>query len=215
MSSHFYITGPDGSGKSTYLKEIANELSGQGRIYRHIWIRSPKILSKPLMLYCRLVGLTSYKKIDGIVYGKHEFYKSRFVSAIFPYLQYIDFRLKWFFLKMNVGKNQIFLFDRFNLDTLVDLMVSTRNMDLDQSWVGRKFLDLSYPNTSLVILDVMEEIIRKRKKDTLFDENLGLKIKAYHKLSKEYHIPLINNNGDSTTTRNKIFEHFELFKVQA
>lgn len=68
-----YITGPDGSGKTTYLEEIQRFFNEKGNRTNYVWLRSPKILSKPLMAYCRLAGLTRYKNIDGIRYGGHEF----------------------------------------------------------------------------------------------------------------------------------------------
>jgi len=207
---HYYVTGPDGSGKTSFIGEIASELGARGLNFKFIWIRSPKILSKPLMAYCRFMGLTKYQTINGIKYGKHEFFRSDFVSYVFPYLQLIDFKLKWLFVKSTLKRDQILLFDRFNLDTLADLMVSTRDMNLHKTWVGQKFINLSLENTKLLILNVHEDEIRKRKKDTLFDENLGLKIEAYQILKKDLQINQIDNNDEFQKVKREIFEYLEL-----
>ena len=207
---HYYVTGPDGSGKTSFIEEIASELRTKGINFKHIWIRSPKIISKPLMLYCRLAGLTKYQTINGIRYGKHELFRSSIVSYIFPFLQLIDFKLKWLLIKSTIKRDQVLLFDRFNLDTLADLMVSTKNMNLHKSWVGQKFISASLKNTKLLVLCVKEQEIRKRKRDTLHDENLDLKIEAFAVLSRDLHIMRLDNNGEYDKVRSEIFDYLDL-----
>ena len=194
MNKVYYITGPDGSGKTTYIKEVEKIFIGRGLAVKHIWIRSPKILSKPLMAYCRILGLTKYKIIDGVKYGKHAFYKSKFVSWVFPILQLFDFKLKWYFLRRSIENSDVILFDRFSIDTLVDLMVDTNRMDLHNTRLGRSFVKLVPENTKIIVLDVEESVIRARKIDTLYDEQLTAKIKAYRILSRDLNLIVINNN---------------------
>ena len=200
-----YITGTDGSGKTTYIKEIESSFKVQGLKSKHIWIRSPKIFSKPLMAYCRLVGLTKYKTIDGVKYGKHEFYKSKFVSWLFPILQLIDFKLKWLFIKKNINKSEIVLFDRHSIDTLADLMVDTNRMNLHKTKLGKAFINLVPNNTSIIVMNVKESVIRSRKKDTLYDEHLSAKIKVYEILSKDLNLTVIDNNRDFDIVKKKVF----------
>jgi len=201
----YYITGPDGSGKTSYIKELEKKFLDQNLKIKHIWLRSPKILSKPLMAYCRIVGLTQYKFIDGVKYGKHEFYKSKFVSWLFPVLQLIDFKLKWYVFKRNIGKSDILLFDRFGIDTLADLMVDTGRMDLHNTWLGRAFVNLVPKNTVIIVMDVEESVIRSRKKDTLHDEHLTAKIKVYKILSRDLNLIEINNNRDFDIVKKELF----------
>jgi len=195
-NSIIYIAGSDGSGKTTILREIEDKIVSGGNKTRHIWLRSPKLTSKPLMAYCRLVGLTKYKIVDGIKYGKHEFYKSTFVSWLFPILQLLDFNIKWFMEKRKIKENEILLFDRFSIDTLADLIVDTRRMTLHKSWIGKSFINAIPENTKIVILKVDENVIRERKKDTLYDELLQDKINVYDLLSKDLNIKVIDNNKD-------------------
>ncbi|MCF6296591.1 MAG: hypothetical protein L3J08_01175 [Flavobacteriaceae bacterium] len=209
----YYIAGSDGSGKTTLLKDLEKELLSNSNKTNHIWIRSPKILSKPLMLYCRLLGLTKYKTINGVKYGKHEFYRSRFVSWLFPILQLIDFKIKWFFEKRKIKPNEIILFDRFNLDTLCDLMVDTKRMNLHKSWVGKSFMKLSPKNCKLIILKVDADVVRSRKLDTLHDEQLDEKIKIFQFLSKELKIKLIENNLEYSVVKDKVINYMLNGKV--
>jgi len=208
---YFYIPGPDGSGKTTFLKKVEQyyQLKGKSTIY--IWLRSPKIFSKPLMAYCRIVGLTKYKKTNGVIYGTHEFYRSKFISWLFPILQLVDFKLKWFVTeKIKLRDNAIVLFDRFSLDTLVDLMVDTNNFNMHNSAIGRSLINTIPKNTKTLILHTNETLIKKRKEDTRHDPQLTNKIKCYNILSKELNIEQINNNTDLETTERLIFSKLEI-----
>lgn len=207
---HIYLTGPDGSGKSTLLEAIKNELQKKGIETTTVWLRSPKILAKPLMAYCRLKGYTKYFMKDGVKYGYHDFSSSKVVSYLFPFLQYIDFRIALLLRKQSQG---IILYDRFALDTLADLMVSTRRLNLHKTWIGRRFLCLIPSSTKVFIIMVDELVIRQRKQDTLYDPNLSLKLKVYNILAKDLNLDVINNNGkiESTLTilKGKYFDNNE------
>lgn len=210
MRNYYYLTGPDGVGKTTFIKEVEKILQQNNINTTHIWLRSPKIFSKPLMAYCRLVGLTKRPVIDGIRYSKHEFYRSSWVSKVFPIIQLIDFKIKWILLKFKVNDGQTVLYDRFNIDTLADLMVDTKNMDLHRTNIGKRFLTFLPNFENVIILIVDENIIRKRKKDTLYDKHLGYKIKVYKQLSKDLNIKLVVNNGTLNETKDIILEKFGL-----
>lgn len=201
-----YIAGSDGSGKTTVLRDIETYYKANNIQTKHIWLRSPKILSKPLMAYCRLVGLTKYSTINGVKYCKREQFKSPFVSWIFPILQLLDFKIKWFFDKRKINSNEILLFDRFNIDTLVDLMADTRRFDLHKTWIGKEFLKLTPEKCKLIILKVDEDIIRKRKIDTLHDVSLKDKINSFQILSSDLGITLIENNEDYNKLKKNVFK---------
>ena len=205
-----YLTGPDGSGKTTYLEEIQRHFNEKGNRANYVWLRSPKILSKLLMAYCRLAGLTRYKTIDGIRYGGHEFYRSKFVSWLFPVLQLIDFKIKLLFKQKEINKDNIVLLDRFALDTLADLMVDTHRYDLYKTGIGRAFINTIPDKCKIIVLEATEDIIRKRKRDTLYDPHLSDKIKVYAILASDLNLSKINNNRNQSEVRLEIFEELGL-----
>ncbi|MCD4832942.1 MAG: hypothetical protein K8R31_04040 [Bacteroidales bacterium] len=208
MAITYYITGPDGSGKTTFLKAIEQYFSTKDVKTINIWLRSPKILSKPLMAYCRLVKLTKYITIDGIKYGDHEFYRSKSVSWFFPWLQLVDFKIKLFFIIKKMTRADIVLLDRFALDTLADLMVDTERYDLYKTYIGKSFIKMIPPKTKIVVLSTAEINIRKRKKDTLHDTQLEKKIKVYDILSKNLNLKVVDNNRDYGSVKTDILNYF-------
>lgn len=210
MKNYYYLTGSDGAGKTTLLENIKSKLNDNNIKNTYVWLRSPKITSKPLMVYCRLVGLTKYKIIDGEQYGVHDFHKSKMVSKIFPYLQLIDFKIKWYLKKRKIPKDDVILFDRFNIDTLADLMIDTKNLELHKTNIGKKFLNFLPNRMNVIILMVEEDIIRQRKKDTLYDENLNFKLKVYKKLAEDLDIKIVNNNDSIEDTKSQISNYFKI-----
>jgi thymidylate kinase len=207
MKQVYYIAGPDGSGKTTYLTEFEKWLNNRGKDTQRIWIRSPKILSKPLMAYCRLVGLTKYRTIDGIRYCKRQQYKSKFVSWLFPILQLLDFKIKWALIRYRSNSRSSILFDRFSLDTLADLMVDTKKYNLHKTSIGKEFVRMIPAKSKIVFLSVEESEIRNRKPDTLYDEHLNDKILVYKILSHDLGIKVIDNNKDFETVKLEIFNY--------
>ncbi len=207
LNKTIYISGPDGVGKTMYINYIKRTI--EEKKTKHIWIRSPKIISKPLMLYCRLIGLTKYKVINNVKYGVHDFHKSTFVSLLFPFLQLIDFKIKWFLERRRICVDDIILFDRYNLDTLADLMVDTHKMNLHKTWVGKQFIKMLPKKSNVLILKVNKNVIRKRKVDTLYDKNLALKIKVYDILSEDLGIKTIDNNRNIDVVKKEIINHIK------
>jgi thymidylate kinase len=205
MPEFIYICGPDGSGKSTLLNEIQKHLKNNNVRTEYIWLRSPKILSKPLMGFCRIIGLTRYFIIDGMRYGGHEFYRSKIVSYIFPILQLVDFRIMNFFLKQKFNNSDIILIDRHAIDTLADLMVDTHRFDLHRSWIGRSFINLLPEDIKIILLDVEEETLRIRKNDVRYDPNLTNKIKVYRILGKDLRLIKIDNNREKKIVLKDVF----------
>ncbi|MBA7544635.1 hypothetical protein ES705_36996 [subsurface metagenome] len=164
------------------------------------------------MAYCRLAGLTKYKTINGIRYGVHEFYRSKFVSWIFPILQLIDFKIKKWLVFRKISKKlgfTIFL-DRFAIDTLADLMVDTGRYDLHLKRIGKNFLKLIPYNTGIIVLIVNEKEIRKRKLDTLHDSHLSQKIEVFNILSKDLNLKVIDNNRPFEIVHKDILKEFGL-----
>src|SRR3990170_7458202 len=141
LPTFIYLAGADGTGKTTHAMAIADELARRGAHVRYLWFRWPHVLSLPLLAYCRLRGLTRYHVVDGVRYGGWQFYRSRMVSGLFPWLWLVDTALASLatvYFPRWLGR--IVVCDRFAYDALVDLMLAVNNERLLDSFVGRAFL---------------------------------------------------------------------------
>lgn len=147
-----YITGIDGSGKTTATEVIKKELEEQGHDVKIMWLRFNHFFSKPLLGFCRLIGLTKYETVNGIRVGYHEFHRSKSISWLFVFFQYLDaVRVKYFkILPALMKKNRVLVLDRYVYDILIDISVDT-GKDYLNSRTGKLFKHL-LPNDCLKIL---------------------------------------------------------------
>jgi len=128
-----YVMGIDGSGKTTVVENLSKLLEDKGYHVYAEWLRFNHVLSKPLLGFCRLVGLTRYEKKDGIRIGYHEFHRSKVISWLYIYLQYLDaLRVRIFRIDPKIRqKNCVLILDRFVYDIIIDLMIDTGIEDLE------------------------------------------------------------------------------------
>lgn len=85
------ITGIDGVGKTTHVNLIMGYLREKGIKCQYKWLRSHYFFSLPLLAFCRIAGYTRVSTLgDSQKCSYHEFYKSRFVSAFYPWILFFD-----------------------------------------------------------------------------------------------------------------------------
>jgi thymidylate kinase len=200
------IIGVDGTGKTTHANMLVNFFKKNGIPCRYVWFRFFHFLSLPLLAYCRLFGLTIYEANNGEKIGRHEFYKSKTISILYPYVLFIDMLPAYLFkiiLPLNLGS--VIICDRFIFDTLVDLMINLNNFSINKTIIGRLYLMLVPKNTKVVLLDLNESIIRKRRTDLARDQSLEARRIAYHQLAKDLNVPTIVNDGMIDDVNNRIF----------
>jgi energy-coupling factor transporter ATP-binding protein EcfA2 len=137
------IGGIDGCGKSTIAKELISIITENGKRVHYVWMRYNHFFAKPLLVFCRLIGLTWYEPTDSRV-GYHDFYRSATVSWLYIFLTFVDTLLasvvRVYVPAFVFGRTVIC--DRWILDILVDLATDTRkDLDCRSFWV-RSFLAL-------------------------------------------------------------------------
>lgn len=204
-----YITGIDGSGKSTVSEHLANTLRKRGYHVNVMWLRFNHVISKPFLGLCRLLGYTKYETHDGIRVGYHNFYRSTLISYTFIALQYLDaIRAKYLHILPKYGKdNTIIVLDRYIYDILIDIAVDTRISHLLSSSIGRKFKNIM-PEDSITILvkRSLPEILKVRPEGKV-DRNFEARFLHYEELTNEKNLSVIDNNGTLDvllSTANKI-----------
>lgn len=192
-----YVMGIDGSGKSTVSEYLADNLREKGYNVDVIWLRFNHVLTKPLLGFCRVIGLTKYETVDGIRVGYHDFYKSGIISFLFILFQYLDaLRVKYTkILPILKKKNQIMILDRYVYDIIFDLAVDTRQTNLVNSWFGKRFRNLLPEDTRVILVRRELDTVLKCRPEGIVDRNFEARYRHYQRLDESMGINILNNDN--------------------
>lgn len=188
------IIGVDGVGKTTHVQKLLDRIKKNRVVCRYAWFRFFHFISLPLLGYCRLANLTIYEMKDGYRIGRHEFYKSKIISFLYPWILFIDMLPIYFikiYLPLRFGYTVVC--DRFVYDTLVDIMIDLRNFKIHKKIIGKLFISMTPSCTRTVLLDLDESIIRERRTDLMNEPSLKMRRRAYNIIAKEFNFPIIKN----------------------
>jgi len=199
-----YFTGLDGSGKTTYVDMLAKYLRQQGMPIKVVWLRMSHYLSKPLLLFCRLVGLTEYENIDGICVGYHHFYRSKIVSWLYVFLRGIDTSIDAIirvYLPARIfGKTVIC--DRYVFDAMIDLMVDT-HLNLENTFIWKWFWFLIPRRSYIFLIERDDKYIQDCRPEMNREEFFVHRKNLYTQVFKNRALP-VNNNSLIKDTFNEI-----------
>lgn len=192
-----YITGIDGSGKSTVSEHLAARLREAGYEVDILWLRFNHVISKPLLGLCRVLGLTRYEVRDGIRVGYHDFYRSKIVSWLFIFSQYLD-ALRVRYLKLGprlAGDGKVIILDRYVYDILIDVMTDTRINDLHRGRVGRAFKRLLPQGVVTILVNRDLERVLEVRPEGRVDDNFLRRYEFYKELAEDPSVNTIHNDS--------------------
>lgn len=194
------ITGIDGVGKTTHVNLILEYLREKGIKCQYKWLRFHHLFSLPLLAFCRIAGYTRLSTLgNSQKCSYHEFYKSRFVSAVYPWILFFDtflFTTVKVYIPMLFGTSIVC--DRFVYDTLIDIAVATKNHNIYKRPIGKLFLKLIPKNARFVTLVLDKSTIFSRRPELMYDITFDERNTLYQKLISIFDIHVIKNNGTIT-----------------
>lgn len=206
-----FITGVDGSGKSYFAKRLIEELHLLGIPVQHLWSRFNNILSKPLLAFCRLIGLNYYETENGTLMGYHDFEKSKIISWCFIVCQLIDIWIVTLFkIWPRIISGEILVCDRGAYDTLIDIMVDTKNGSLCDSKIARAFLFLLPRHHRVFFLWRQPEEIYRSRPDVIIDRNFEFRYQLYLSCADTFGWSIIDNNNTPGYTLNNILIELDI-----
>jgi len=195
LTRFIYITGCDGTGKTTQTCLLLEKLQAAGVRTRHVWLRFPFCFSLPLLAYARWRGLSWYEQSGAIRHGYWDFSRSRLLRDILPWLLLLDASLAGFTkIYLPIWRGETVVCERFVLDILVDLSVAIRDPFLSSRLPGKLFLNLIPDNAKIVILDLDDETICNRRPNLVFDHALASRLEAYRLLATQLKLPVIDSH---------------------
>jgi hypothetical protein len=202
-----FLTGVDGSGKTHFAKSLIEVLREQGIPVVHVWSRFNNFASKPLLAFTKLIGLNYYEHKGGVKAGYHDFEKSALVSKMFFRLQLLDV---WIASIMRfwipVLRNKVVVADRGPFDTLIDVMVDTKNADLGASRIGSLFLKLIPKPYIVLFLCRDPNKVKELRPDVMHDRNFEFRIRLYDTYTQKLAFAHIDNNGSIKQTTDTLLK---------
>lgn len=204
------FSGIDGSGKSTHAHKLLHNLISQNIRARYIWMRGrgKPLLSFPLLVLCRLLGITKVRKLkNGMKVSEYPFYAYKSFRFLWPWLQLMDslihtvihvyFPSFWF--------DGVLIIDRGIVDTLVDV-ISDVHTPTGARLLQRLFLSLLPKGSLVIVLDVNEKVAMIRKKDIPSKRYLSIRRRIYKYLASKYGWPVISTDGDFDNSHNALLK---------
>ncbi|ABX07720.1 Thymidylate kinase-like (plasmid) [Herpetosiphon aurantiacus DSM 785] len=191
-SPMIYITGSDGTGKTTQVHRLMEVLTAQGLPVIHRWLRFPFRLSGLLLVYARIRGLSWYEAHPYGRQGYWDFHASWLMQHVFPIVLWFDaLSVAIQAVYWPISRGNIIVCERFVVDMLADLMVATQDFGLLKRWYARWFMRLLPARTLVILLDGDPVHIRQRRPDLAYDRVLSDRIRAVRIIAAQCGWPLI------------------------
>ena len=196
MTKFIYITGCDGTGKSTQASSLIDRLSAEGIETKHVWLRFPFLFSIPLLIYARLRGYSWYEENGGVRHGYWDFRPSWALRTCLPWILLFDAALAAIaeiYLPLWGGKTLVC--ERFVLDMLADLSIACGDTQLHRRLPGSLYLRLLPRESHIFVLDLDITTIRKRREDLNKDKRLRTRLNTYRYLADDLSITTFSSNN--------------------
>lgn len=206
MNKVIIVSGIDGSGKTTIIEAVEKGLRKQGRGSRYVWLRYNHYLTKFILLFCRIIGLTKYEHFKASRVGYHNFHTSKIVSWLFVGSTFIDTLMVSIFKVYlpAICSEKTIICDRWVIDILIDLEVDTRLNFSHGSFVSRLFKSLLPTNNQYFIIKRGFDVVRQTRNESMNDRNFPRRYELYERHSNEPDITVIDNNGTIENTIRQI-----------
>jgi energy-coupling factor transporter ATP-binding protein EcfA2 len=180
------ISGPDGSGKSTFAKILSRELRKKGYPVYYTWLRYPRFLSLLPLLISKLIGTTFKIKVNGVCrHVFHAYYRIPILGRLYELAIFIDY-LVYKFFKIFIPRffGFIIVVDRGLLDILIDVYTETKRLSkllyVYLKWESRE------PNYSRILLMASYPTLMSRRRDNLCNPRFREVYALYRILGSAY-----------------------------
>lgn len=193
-SRFIYVTGADGTGKSTQARLLLDYLRKNGVCCKHLWLRFPFFASLPLLAYARWRKYSWFEETDGVRHGYWNFGHSWVLRVFLPWTLLVDATLAallQIWTSLWLGKTIVC--ERFVLDMLVDLGVAFSDSGLHHRLPGRLYVHLLPSDATVIFLDLDTEAIRARRSDLRSDHRLEARLEAFRRLGKDYAVTVLSS----------------------
>jgi hypothetical protein len=208
-SRFLYLTGCDGTGKTTQADWLCSYLKQNGIQPRRVWLRFPFLFSVPLLAYAKWRRLSWHETVDGVRHGYWDFRASSLLKRLLPWTLLLDATLAALIhIYLPLWRGETVVCERFVLDMLVDLMVAFDEPDLHSRRPGSLYRRL-LPNDAMIgVLDLDALTIRARRADLRSDRRLEFRLSLFRQLAAAFSLPLISSAASASEVNRNIVHQF-------
>jgi thymidylate kinase len=163
------VIGTDGSGKTTLVNKLVEELNRRGFSTKKVWFRFPRFLTFSLLLIAKLTGFTKYKSD-----GKHRvaihYFQARPFRILYPALVLVDV-IAHYIVKVWIPSKlgYVLVFDRWIHDILIDIAIDTCNPHFFHTLFGRLLYSLASRTTVVILVDASDQVLNARRPEARLD----------------------------------------------
>ena len=194
LPQFYYITGSDGTGKTTQTDLLIKHLTERGLEPQRLWLRFAFLSSVPLMIYARWRGFSWHEKKNGISQGYWDFSNSWVLTNILPWTMLFDAAVMAILrIYRPLWSGQTIVCERFALDMIADLEIALNDTTFHKRLPGRLFYKLLPSNARIILLDGDAEVLQSRRLDLMFDRCLPKRVAAYRRLSDSFTLPMLSS----------------------
>ena len=211
MTQFIVISGIDGCGKTTVIRELRNRLEQEGLTTHYEWLRYNHRLVRPVHGLSRLVGLSRRYRVGDRSVWRHEFYRSRLFCSFYVLLSWLDVWLGRLILAARLLPKDvdIVVCDRWVRDILVDLVVDTRQRNLlAGTWYAGFMRVLPHQTRQYLIVRDGDRVVSARP-DVMQDMSHSFRHKLYRRLEKSADVVVVRNNGTVAAAVDAIFRDWQ------
>lgn len=198
--SFIYITGCDGTGKTTQSALMLQKLRRQGVEPRHLWLRFPFLTSIPLLAYARWRGYSHYEEIvsevgKSVRHGYWDFEQSWLLRAFLPWFMVVDVLIAAIRkVYIPLWQGQTIVCERFALDTAIDLSIGLSEPEFIHKMPGKLFLQVIPDLDRIAVLDLSDQLARHRRHDLASDRRLAQRLSSYREMAEAAGLGMISTD---------------------
>ena len=182
------ISGVDGSGKTTLANWLVKYLRFKGYKTKYVWIRAQHTLAYLIsQILIHLGWYRTFRNPNGILVSRFKVHEGTFARKIWPAIEFVSvLPLIIFKIKLPLLLGYRLVLDRYLADTIVSIVLTTRNMSFADSSIGRLLLKMMSKDCAVIFLDAGLSTVLRRKPDVEYSNNeIKNEINLYRVLARK------------------------------
>lgn len=210
-----YLTGIDGSGKTSLITRIEEHLAELNIESERIWARYSPFMARFLVRGLKRRTIShdgDYNKISSVEYNKWQMKKKKLSgNKMVKFVLLTLFSIDYFFQilpilwKLRTIQGHTIIIDRFVIDFLADQTVNFG--DLSETYIFRKLIKVCDSLDAVFFISVNPEVALSRKSDIPGIDYLKDRDRAYRDIIKRLKNGyIIDNNGPQNLAMQEIIK---------